>query len=152
MRKTKHTFPFLYNPAVRQRGKTDPTVFENQTIYPIIPITLYYNGMEIRVEALVDSGADSLYLHKDVGDYLKLPKFKEVEGNGVGGKDKCYETEVGCKIGRAGKISDLTIIPALLPKESKDLPILFGRIPLFEEFTVIFEMHKEKIHLIPKEY
>ncbi|GAH80774.1 unnamed protein product [marine sediment metagenome] len=58
---------------------------------------------------------------------------------------------VGLILGRGGREVDFGYITAFFPEEEKDVPILIGRHPVFEEYQVIFEEFNQKFKLIPKE-
>ena len=145
MNKTKHTFSFLYDPRIRKAVKINPDQFKDAVPAPLIPIEFYYGTLKIRAEALIDSGADKIIFPKKIAKYLKLPEFEIKKCSGIGGRTDRYETEVGLKIGRAGKISELGILPASYT-DNDDIPILIGREPIFNEYKIIFEQYKNKFH------
>lgn len=147
--KVAFTFPYRVKPGERKLPKK---IKENLFKYPLIPIRFYYKGKRTPIiEALLDSGADGIHLHRAVVDDLKLPQGKKLESGGMGGKYNCYETEVGLIIGRGGKEVDFGIVKALFPENDLDVPFLIGRKPVFEEYQVIFEDFKQRFRLIPKE-
>lgn len=149
MKKLSFTFPYNYAPSQRKATKSSK---KNLLKYPFIPVRFYYKQEKTPViEALIDSGADRLYLHKAIADNLNLPVMKRVECCGMGGKYMSYETKVGLIIGRGGREVDFGLVSATVPEIEQDVPILIGRYPVFEEFQVIFEEFKQKFKLIPKE-
>ena len=83
--------------------------------------------------------------------YLDLSKEKKIESGGMGGKYIAYETQVGVILGRGGREVDFGFVSVVFPEEELDVPILIGRIPVFEEFQVVFEEYKKKFKLIPRE-
>lgn len=149
MKKISFTFKYSVAPSNRKVAKTSKN---NLPTYPLIPVTFYYKGKRTPIiEALIDSGADRIYLHKAIAEYLKLPMKKKTESSGMGGKYISYETKVGVIIGRGGRKVDFGLVDAIFPEQDQDVPLLIGRFPIFEEYKVIFEEYKKQFRLIPKE-
>lgn len=46
---------------------------------------------------------------------------------------------------------DFGYVKAVYPEEEKDVPVLIGRNPIFEEFQIVFEELNQQFKLIPKE-
>jgi len=92
-----------------------------------------------------------IHINRDIYSFLGLPQGKKISGGGMGGKYVAYNTKVGLILGRGGNEVDFGYVNAVFPDEEKDVPILIGRHPVFEEFQVIFEDYKKKFILIPKE-
>ena len=140
------TFRYSVPPGLRKLPKDQKAKTPH---YPLIPVRFYYNGVKLPVfEALLDSGADKINLTKKIVDRLNLPKCKKFDGAGMGGRFRCFETEVGLIIGRGGKEFDLGIVDAVCPMVERDVPILIGRYPVFMEYQVIFEDFKQRFKLI----
>ncbi len=147
----KKTFTCRFQPAPGDRKKKIPKNYPLQK-YPLLPIRFYYKNKKTPIiEAMLDSGADKTMLNRSLAEYLNLPYKKKIESEGMGGKFKVFETEVGLIIGRGGNESDLGIIEAVFPEIEEYKPILIGRHPVFEEFQIIFEEFNDKFKLIPKE-
>lgn len=83
--------------------------------------------------------------------HLGLSLGEKIESSGMGGKYVCYESQAGLIIGQGGREVDFGYVTVIVPEEEKDVPILIGRHPVFEEFQVVFEDYKQKFKLIPKE-
>ena len=149
MKKLTLTFKYSLPPGLRKKkvpeGKKLPT-------YPLIPVRFYSKtGKTNIIEALLDSGSDMIHINRDISSFLDLPKGKKIDGGGMGGKYVAYNTKVGLKLGRGGREVDFGYVNAVFPEEDKDVPILIGRFPVFEEFQVMFEEYNKKFKLIPKE-
>lgn len=134
----KFSFSFKYSLPPGLKGKKKP---KNETPkkYPLIPIRLYSKHKKTRViEGLIDSGSDVLFIPKGIADYLNLPKVKKVKSTSIGGLEISFETKVGLILGRGGREVDFGYIKAVFPEEEKDIPVLIGRHPVFDEFQIIF--------------
>ena len=152
MKKTRHSFKFLPNPGKRRLSKTNPDVLIDVELYPLIPITLYNGDIETRViEGLIDTGADKSLIPRDIADYLMLDNLGDEMASGINGVSIHHITRVGLRIGRGGRVSDIGYIDCVYPDKSQDQPILLGRTPLLDEFQLIVEKYKGRLHLIPKE-
>jgi hypothetical protein len=149
MTKLGFTFSYRVKPGDRRKPKK---IKENLLNYPLIPIRFYYKNKRTPIiEALLDSGADGIYLNRAMADFLGLPQIKKLESGGMGGRYMCYETKVGLIIGRGGREVDFGIVTAIFPENDLDVPFLIGRKPIFEEYQVIFEEYKQRFKLVPKE-
>lgn len=152
MKKFRHTFKFLPNPRIRKLAKTNPDILIDAEFYPLIPIKLYNGTNETRViEGLIDTGADKCLIPKGIADYLKLKNLGDERASGINGVSIHHRTEIGLKIGRGGRISDIGYVEAAYPDQLQDQPILLGRTPLLDEFQLIVEKYKGLFHLIHKE-
>jgi len=149
MKKLSFTFKYQVQPGARKLAKNIKSKLQ---MYPFIPVRFYSKTKRSPVfEALIDSGADTIYLHKAIAEDLDLAKGKKIESSGMGGKYMSFEAEVGLIIGRGGREADLGFTQAIFPENELDVPILIGRKPVFEEYQVIFEDYKKRFKLIPKE-
>lgn len=152
MKKYSHTFKFLPNPRIRKLAKNNPDILIDAELYPLIPIKLYNGTKETRViEGLIDTGADKCLIPRAIADYLELENLGDERASGINGVSIHHRTEVGLKIGRGGRISDIGYVEAAYPDQLQDQPILLGRTPLLDEFQLIVEKYKGRFHLIPKE-
>jgi len=151
MKKLRFTFKYRLPPELRglKIPEDDP-----QTRYPFMPIYLY-NGEKktVLLEGLIDSGSDYLFIPKGLADFLNLSKGKKEEISGVCGSCNAIETQVGLVLGRGGKNREMDYgcVKTFFPEKERNMPILIGRYPIFEEYQVIFEEYKKRFKLIPKE-
>ncbi len=149
MKKLTLTFKYSLPPGLRKK-KIPKNV--KLPIYPLIPVRFYSkSGRTTIIEALLDSGSDTIHINRGIVAFLSLPKGKKIESGGMGGKYIAYETKVGLILGRGGREVDFNYVNAIFPEKEKDVPVLIGRFPVFEEYQVIFEEYKKKFKLIPKE-
>ena len=149
MKKLKLTFKYSLPPGLRKK-KIPPGV--NVQTYPLIPVRFYSKTRKTNIiEALLDSGSDIIHINRDISSFLSLPQGQKVDGGGMGGKYVAYNTKVGLILGRGGREVDFGYVNVVFPEKEMDVPILIGRIPVFEEFKIIFEEYNKKFILIPKE-
>ncbi len=142
----------VYKPSPANRKKEDLTGVQ---LYPLINIQLYNpkGGKPYSCEGLLDSGADGLFIPKQLAEALELPNLEEIQTSGVLKTSECIKTKIGFKIGRTrARRIDFGIITATYPKEHSDIPILIGRDPLFKYFEVKFMEYdnKPKVKLTQK--
>jgi hypothetical protein len=142
----KLTFPYQLPPGDRGRP-----VLGNARYYPLLPFRLLTaRGKTKYWEALVDSGADSIILPRYFAEAYDLPRTGPVTmAKGIGGISKARPTRIRLFIGRGGREDDLGEVDAMALIDDVDVPILFGRKPLFESYEVIFNERQLKFHLIP---
>jgi hypothetical protein len=116
-----------------------------------LPIQLYKENAKPRFfEALLDSGADGIFIPKFIAEILGLEKLGRVPTSGVLRSAHCFQTKVGLTIGFSKARSiEFCIVDAIFPEEDADIPILIGRNPVFKHFEVVFKEYLDtpKIHL-----
>ena len=116
---------------------------------PYVPVFLQGDkGKLIKVTALLDSGADTTIIPKDLATVLglKLHKYEEETG-GIGGKVKVRKAQVSLIIKGGHEKYSLNIPVLVLEKEDIDVPLLLGRNGFFENFHITFRQNEEKITL-----
>ncbi len=149
MKKISLTFKYQVTPGARKLSKEVKSTLQK---YPLIPVRFYTKTKRTPIiEALVDSGADTVHIHKAIAEDLNLPIGKKIESSGMGGKYMTIESEVGLIIGRAGREVDFGYVKTVFPEKELNVPVLIGRNPVFEEYQVIFEEYRNRFKLIPKE-
>ena len=120
--------------------------------YPMLPAILEWRGKRSRpVEGILDSGSDGVVLPLSMAKYMGLELVeKKSTMRVVGAKIACYSARVNIIIGRAGNFcSPLEAVEVTVPKEEDDSPILFGRNPVFEHFTVTFYETEKRYSMEP---
>jgi len=147
-----YTYKYKLPPGLRNKDDIDK---KNAPTYPLLNIQLYNpdGGKAKSFEGLVDSGADGLFIPKQIAENLGLEKIDEIETAGILKSSECIKTKVGFRIGRSkARRIDFEVIEATYPKKEGNIPILVGRKPLFEYFEVKFLEYKEspKIKLTQK--
>ena len=135
------TFPYRSPPGLRKAKDLDDI-----PLYPLLNIKLYTERHKpINFEGLLDSGADGLFLPKQIAEGLGLPKIKRIKTSGILKSAMCYRTNVGFIVGATKtRCIDFGIIDAAFPETESDIPILIGRDPIFKFFEVTFKEYKER--------
>ena len=141
----KLTFKYKLKPFDRKqkfkKGEEPPK-------FPLIPIRI--NGMNF--EGLLDSGATQLLIPKEIADGMGLKLGSIYAGYGAGGEFQYHVTEVNLIIGSGANATDLGKVPAAVPvAENKFIPILIGRIPIWDFYQVIFEEFNQRLFLVPRD-
>ena len=135
------TFPYRPPPGIRHEidEYTGP-------IYPLVHIQLCRKGERpVPFEGLIDSGADTFFIPKEIADSLGLQRFDKFKSSGVFQQGVCYRTKVEMVIGRAPPgIIHFGEIDAVVPDTEGDIPILIGRNPLFRFFEVVFKEYRDR--------
>jgi len=137
-------FPYKKPPGVRK----SPT---SERLYPLIPVVFYNsNSFSIKVEALLDSGADGILLPRGFAEELGLQDGGTIATSGVLSEGRVHRTQVGFKVGAIGpKSYDFGVVNAVYTSTERDIPVLIGRYPLFKKFRVIFEeLQRERPRIV----
>ncbi len=137
-------FPYLKIPAI---GFPQTKHFYK----PIIPIRLINpkTNKGIRIDALIDSGADATVLAATFGKEIGLDvrKGEEAKLSGLGGKAiRAYFHEIILEVGgnKVGSFVGFTY--------SKGVAAILGQIGFFDKFKVVFDQKKEAIEITPKKH
>ncbi len=110
---------------------------------PVASITLINGNIESNEIVYVDSGADITLIARSVGEYLGFKiesndKIEEIKG--IGGKSiPIIIKALTVKIGNFEK--NARVAWSLI----EDVPLLLGRLDLFELFEIIFKENKSTI-------
>ena len=118
----------------------------NGFLRPIIPIEIQKKNKSVRVEVLVDSGADNCIFWGEIGEALgiSVESGRLMHFGGVSGSlAKGYIHRVGIIVGdvviNANVIFSYDIAPAGLA--------IVGQLSFFERFTIKFDYQKRSIVL-----
>jgi len=116
---------------------------------PWIPIYLHEKeGKLVRWFALVDSGADTSVMPKEVAQLLGLEETdSEIETGGIGGKTKVKESKLTFTVKDSREKHQMTIPVLVLQDPKSKVPLLLGRNGFFEKFHISFKQDEEKIVL-----
>jgi len=116
---------------------------------PFIPI--YANtldGKTIRIIALLDSGADTTVVPKEIAELLGLKELqKEMDTGGIGGKVKVKESRMQFWLDGQHEKHQMNIPVLIMQDINEDMPVILGRQGFFENFDIIFRQNEEKITL-----
>ena len=113
--------------------------------YPLIPVQFCCGERKTPViEALIDSGGDSIVIPRAIAQYLGS-KMEETDGaKTAGGVTTLSKTRLDMIIGDGKAVyEDIDVFIV----DSDDIPVLLGRTPLFDDYEITFNKKKSKIIL-----
>lgn len=116
---------------------------------PFIPI-LVTNKFDrtMQVVALLDSGADTTVVPKDLAEVLGLKEAElDSETGGIGGAVKVRKSRLTFRIKGNRESYSLDVPVLVLQDPNADVPLLLGRYGFFEHFHITFRQNEEKIAL-----
>lgn len=114
----------------------------------MIPVTFTNDEASFETLGLLDSGADSVTIDRELAEVLGLDLSGERDLCQIpGGTTETVEQKVNIKIGRAHENYTLAAHVKILLSENSDTPPLLGRAVLFDEFKITFNQEEEKIWL-----
>lgn len=116
---------------------------------PFVPIYVRdKEGKVLRIVALVDSGADTTVVPKDLAEVLGLKEGEAYEETGgIGGKVKVKKSKLSFEIKGGHENHSLNIPVLVLQGEGNSVPLLLGRNGFFDEFHITLRENEEKIVL-----
>ena len=116
---------------------------------PYIPIFLRDKSNKlVRIIALLDSGADTTVVPRDLAIFLGLKEHEPVsETGGIGGNVKVKESSLQFTTKGKREKYNLNVPVLVLQDENVDVPLLLGRNGFFENFHITFKQDEEKITL-----
>lgn len=115
-----------------------------EKFFPIIPLKIFYQGKEIKLEALTDAGATASIFEPEIAEllHIDLEKCKRIALRGIGGTITAYVQRVLLKIGGKEIDTEVTF--------SKELDVkinLLGREGVFDNFEVCYNDKEKKVSL-----
>ncbi|MCD6411734.1 MAG: retroviral-like aspartic protease family protein [Thermoplasmata archaeon] len=115
--------------------------------YPLIPVQFIHGNKKTPIiEALIDSGGDSVVIPRAIAKYLGSPLEKTNGAKTAGGMTDLLKTRLDLVIGRDGEKYQYTNLEVYVV-DSDDIPVLLGRYPLFDDFEIIFQKKRGKLIL-----
>lgn len=120
--------------------------FGPEVLRPVIPVELEHNGMVLRYEALVDSGADMCIFPGEIGELLGIDVERGIAQSvtGVTGVLQSYYIHpVSIRIGEVSVDVDVGFLPHMTDFGYGVL----GQHGFFDLFKVKFDLQKEEIEL-----
>lgn len=116
---------------------------------PFIPIQITNKfGRSMQVVALLDSGADTTVVPKDLAELLGLKEeLTETETGGIGGKVSVKKSKLRFIVNGRRESYSLEVPVLVLQDPDADVPLLLGRHSFFEYFHITFKQNEEKIVL-----
>ncbi|MCR4327490.1 MAG: retropepsin-like domain-containing protein [Nanoarchaeota archaeon] len=115
---------------------------------PTIPVTLKGKSeAEIRVYALIDSGADISVIPKALAEVLNLDLSGKSESSyGIGGEIKVKTSKMGVTVAKGHEKYNF-MVPVQIILGGEEPPIILGRRGFFENFIVTLDESTKKIKL-----
>jgi len=114
---------------------------------PFIPIYTYdASGKRLVFDALVDSGADTTVVPKDLALVLGLNEGNELETRGIGGPVRVRSSKLALTVKGQHEAYSVNV-PVLILQDQSNIPLILGRNGFFEEFHITFRQDQEKIVL-----
>jgi len=116
---------------------------------PYAPIALQFGGREIRVSALVDSGATLNVLPYDVGLQLGAVWERQTVPVRLGGNIADSEARAIVVLGRIGRFAPVRL--AFAWTRSNRVPVILGQTNFFMEFDIRFCRSQLFFEIKPRE-
>ncbi len=123
--------------------RKEPSVIFGDIFRPVAKITIINGEIESDELVYVDSGADVTLISRSVGDYLgfKIGEDEKIQDiKGVGGK----AVPIIIKSAKI-RIGDITTDARIAWSLVEDVPLLLGRIDIFNLFDIIFRKNASTI-------
>lgn len=128
------------------KTKTLEFIFNYQR-YPIIPVKFYSKIRKTPyIDALLDSGGDFIVIPLPIAQYLDLKLEDAGSVNTAGGETSLFKAKLDMVIGRGSTTATYKDI-VIHVSSRKDIPVLIGRHPIFEDYEVIFRKQKNQVIL-----
>ena len=119
--------------------------YNGEGYFPVIPFYISARGKQLKLRALIDSGATISVFKDEVAEQLEIEveSGKQIYLGGVGGRIKGYIHELSLEIA-----SKKFLCPVVFSREYLVSFNLLGREAFFRQFKIIFE---EKNNLLKLE-
>lgn len=115
---------------------------------PFIPVFVTNKfGRTMEIIALIDSGADTTVIPKDLAELLGLKEEDSTETGGIGGNVEVKKSRLSFRIKGPRENYPLEVPALILQDKNEDVPLLLGRHGFFEQFHITFKQDEEKIIL-----
>ena len=117
--------------------------------YPVVPVKFYYKDRETPIiDALLDSGGDFIVIPMPIAKYLGLKLKKAGSVDTAGGETSLFKATLSMVIGKKDKNTTYTNIQIHVSGRN-DIPVLIGRHPIFEDYTITFNKKDNQLILKP---
>ena len=115
--------------------------------YPVIPVKFTYKGKETPfIDALLDSGGDFIVIPMPIASYLDLKLKKAGSVDTAGGATSLFKATLDMTLGKKDH-NELYKDIQIHVSGRKDIPVLLGRSPLFEDYEITFKKKKNQLIL-----
>ncbi len=118
--------------------------YNGEGYFPVIPFYVSAGGKQLKLRALIDSGATISVFKDEVAEQLEIEieSGKEIYLGGVGGRIKGYIHELNLEI-----VGKKLFCPVVFSREYLVSFNLLGREAVFNQFKIIFEEKKKLLKL-----
>ncbi|HLD43780.1 MAG TPA: aspartyl protease family protein [Candidatus Nanoarchaeia archaeon] len=116
---------------------------------PFIPVIVRNKFEQVmKVVGLVDSGADTTVVPRDLADLLGMKEnAASTETGGIGGKVKVKRSRLRFMLEGNRERYSLDVPALILQDNDNDVPLLLGRHGFFEHFHITFKQDEQKVVL-----
>lgn len=115
--------------------------------YPVIPVKFTYKDKETPfIDALLDSGGDFIVIPMPIASYLGLKLKKAGSVDTAGGSTSLFKATLDMALGKKDR-HELYKDIQIHVSGRKDIPVLLGRSPLFEDYEITFKKRKNQLIL-----
>ena len=116
---------------------------------PYIPVKLFNAQLDrwIFVNFLVDSGADSTVIPKDLAESMGLREGEDSSSSGIGGTVSVRAAKLSLLFENAHQRESIICDVLVLQDGNAGVPPLLGRNGFFESFDVTIQQHARKVVL-----
>ena len=116
---------------------------------PFIPVIVRNKFEQVmKVVGLVDSGADTTVVPRDLADLLGMKEnAASTETGGIGGKVKVKRSRLRFMLEGNRERYSLDVTALILQDNDNDVPLLLGRHGFFEHFHITFKQDEQKVVL-----
>ncbi len=117
---------------------------------PFIEISLYHEGHEVTVPALVDSGATLSVLPYDVGLGLGFVWEEQTVPVTVGGILRGVPAYGVLVQGQIGFLPTVALVFAWVRQTSQEVRTILGQMNFFQEFKITFEGYENAFEIVSR--
>ncbi|MBI2611364.1 aspartyl protease family protein [Candidatus Gottesmanbacteria bacterium] len=118
--------------------------YNGEGYFPIIPFYVSVSGNQLKLRALIDSGATISVFKDEIAEQLEIEieSGKEIYLGGVGGRIRGYIHELSLEI-----VGKKFLCPVVFSREYTVSFNLLGREAFFRQFKIIFEEKQSLLKL-----
>ena len=126
---------------------TKPEFVFDYLRYPIVPVKFSYKDKDTPfIDALLDSGGDFIVIPMPIASYLGLKLKKAGSVDTAGGATSLFKATLDMVLGKKD-YNEVYKNIQIHVSERKDIPVLLGRYPIFEDYEITFKKRKNQLIL-----
>lgn len=115
--------------------------------YPVVPVKFFYKEKETPfIDALLDSGGDFIVIPMPIASYLELKLKKAGSVDTAGGTTILFKATLDMVLGKKD-FNEVYKNIQIHVSARKDIPVLLGRYPIFEDYEITFKKRKNQLIL-----